>query len=108
MYKVIVEHFAWPSKKFDIWHENISNLMRLDYCDGQLKREWPWPESIEYLYSISNRETIILTFKSKGDWEEIKSHYTFSKVFDFESLDFFVYLKVSFSDKTILIGTYLE
>jgi hypothetical protein len=82
--------------------------MNVNDLEGDWKREWPWPEKIDYLYSVDNRETIVLTFKSKKDWKECQSNPEFSDVFDFESLDIFVYLTVSFAEKIITIGKYIE
>lgn len=108
MYKVIIEYFAWPSSRFDIWHRSIEDLMLEEEMDGEWQRVWPWPEKIDFLYTVSKRETIILTFKSKEDWDECRKDTDYEDIFNFKSLNFFEYLFVSFAKTTIFIGEYLE
>lgn len=103
MLKVIINCEAWDSAEFEEWKSTIGSLSamditedtkNLDFMSQQLERCWPWPESIEYLYDASNRETIVLTFNSSNDWDECRNAPEFKEALDFDSLDFFTYLNV--------------
>jgi len=112
MYKINIENFAWDSKEYDDWRTTIASLASvevtestkyLSYMEWEYVNSWPWQVDVAYLYDVSKFETIVLTFKSKDDWDECRKTPEFEDALDFDNLDFFEYLNVEICKVTKII-----